>query len=308
MNNLEVTLGKLKLDNPVLASSGCFGHGFEFAEYTDLGEIGAVVLKTVTLEPRKGNPPPRLKEVASGMLSSIGLQNPGFEVYKNKYMPQAQKVLRPNQIIVSIAGNTIEDYKKMRDLVEETYSTSEIAAIEINTACPNVSHGGAAFCSIPSESYNLIKEIVKTAKFPVIVKINTNFDNTCEVGRMVEEAGADILSTVSTPIGMAIDIYKRKPILGNVKGPISGPAIRPIGISKVWDLYKILNIPIIASGGIYAAEDALEYMMAGASAVAVGSAHFTNPTASVEIVKGVKEFVGSNNITNISDLVGVAHK
>jgi len=308
MINLETNLGRLRLENPVICASGCFGYGYELADYTDLHSLGAITLKTITPEPRNGNPPPRVKEISSGILTSIGLQNPGADFFMKNIMPKVKEACKPNQIIVSIAGNTVEDYANLCATISEKYGKGDIAAIEINAACPNVKLGGGAFCSKPDAMRELLSAVMKVTTLPVIAKINTNYDNTVEIAKVIEESGVDAIATTSTPLGMSIDIKKRKPALGNIKGPISGRAIRPIGVGKVWDIYRAVKIPISPSGGIYTTEDALEYIMAGATAVEIGSAHFINPRASLEILEGLKAFMVENGISDISSLVGVAHK
>jgi dihydroorotate dehydrogenase (NAD+) catalytic subunit len=308
MISLKTNLGRLKLENPVMCASGCFGYGYELADYTDLHSLGAISLKTITPEPRNGNPPPRIKEVSSGILTSIGLQNPGADFFMKSIMPRVKEACKPNQIIVSIAGNTVEEYVNLTAVISERYGKGDIAAIEINTACPNVKLGGGAFCSNPAIMGELLSAVLKTTALPVIAKINTNYDNTVEIAKVIEESGVDAISTTSTPVGMSIDIKKRKPVLGNKKGPISGRAVRPIGVGKVWDIYRAVKIPITAGGGIYTAEDALEYIMAGATAVGVGSAHFINPRASMEILEGLKAFLADNGISDISSLIGAAHE
>jgi dihydroorotate dehydrogenase (NAD+) catalytic subunit len=307
MSNLEISIGSMKFANPVFCSSGCFGNAYEIAPHTDIPRIGAVSLKTFTLEPRKGNRPPRIHEVHAGMLSSIGLQNPGLEVYMGSIFPKAQRVCRPDQIFLSLAGNTIEDYEMLTARIAELITTDDIAALEINTACPTVKFGGGSYSKMPDELYKLVLAVMKISPFPVICKINTNYDNTCDAAKAVEAAGAAAIYTTSTPLGMAINTKTRRPVLGNVKGPISGPAVRPIGISKIWDMYNAVRLPIIASGGIACANDALEYMMAGASAVGIGSAHFMDPRASVSIIDGLDTFFAENGITSVNDIIGVAH-
>lgn len=306
--NKEMNLGRIKLANPVLGASGCVAHAFELKPYTDINKIAAFSMKTVTFDERKGNKPPRICEVSNGMMSSIGLQNPGIEYYLKEYMPQIKDACRPDQIIISIGGNDIEDYVATAKRVADTCRVDEIAALEINGACPNVIHGGGVMSASPDAMYKLIKAIKAAVDFPIIAKMNTNFANYCDVAKAIEAAGADVVYLVSTPMGMHIDIKKRKPAIGNIKAPVSGPAILPQAILKTWDIYKVVNIPIIGSGGIYTAEDAIETMMAGASAVGIGSAQFINPNAAVEILDGMVRFCENNHIGSFSELVGCAHK
>lgn len=305
--NKEINLGRIKLNNPVLGASGCVAHAFELKPYTDISKIAAFSMKTVTYDERKGNKPPRICEVSDGMLSSIGLQNPGIEYYLSEYWPQIKSACRPDQIIISIGGNEIEDYVATARRVADVCGVNEIAALEINGACPNVVHGGGVMSASPDAMYRLIKAIKAAVDFPLIAKMNTNFANYCDVAKAIEEAGTDAVYLVSTPMGMHIDLNKRKPAIGNVKAPVSGPAILPQAILKTWDIYKTVNIPIIGSGGIYTAEDAIETMMAGASAVGIGSAQFINPNAAVEILEGMTAYCEKKGIGSFSELTGCAH-
>lgn len=308
MNKLETTLGKIKLSNPVLGASGCVGHGFELEEYTDLSRYGALSMKTVTLEPRNGNRPPRICEVGGGMLSSIGLQNPGMDAYIQSYRDKIKTACRPDQIIISIGGNEVDDYVKCAAKIAENFSINEIAALEINAACPNVAHGGGAMGSSPEKIRSVLAAIRAAVDFPMIAKINTNEGNFCEVAKAAEQEGIDALYIANTPMGMSIDIHSKTPALGNVKGPVSGPAVLPQGVAKTWDLYKAVQIPIIGSGGIYTWEAAIQYILAGASAIGIGSAHFINPNAAVEILDGIKNYMEVNKVTELSELIGAAHR
>lgn len=306
--NKEIMLGKIKLANPVLGASGCVAHGYELKPYTDIGKIGAFSMKTVTYEPRPGNPPPRICETASGMLTSIGLQNPGIEQYRKEYLPEIRKVCRPEQIIISIGGNEIEDYVAVAEKIAEVCRPGEIAAIEVNGACPNVKHGGGVMSAAPETMYQVIQAVKKAVPFPIIGKMNTNFDIYTEVAQAIEAAGAEAVYLVSTPMGMHIDINTGKSGIGNGKAPVSGPAILPQAILKTWEVYRKVKIPIIGSGGIYTAEAAVETMMAGASAVGIGSAQFINPNAAVEILEGLEAYCQSKGIERVSDLIGSAHR
>lgn len=308
MNRLHTQIGKIQLRNPVVCTSGCFGHGYEAADYIDLSKVGAIALKTVTMEPRKGNPTPRIHEVHAGMMSSIGLQNPGIEVYASEIMPKSQEVLDADQIIVSVAGNGADEYLKIVEKMNSLYTCKDIAALEVNTACPNVKCGGGAISkNVPAFS-ELMREIVRMSEIPIIVKIGTDFDAFCESAKAAEAAGVQAISTTNTPVAMAIDIKTGKTATGNLKAPISGPAIKPIGIGKTWDLYKAVNIPIIASGGITNMEDAIEYMMAGATAVGVGCASFVDPDVAEKIVRDMITYVEDNGLNTIHEIIGFAHK
>ncbi len=302
----EVEIGKLKFANPVFGASGCVGHGYEIQDYTDISKVGALSMKTVTYDPRIGNKPPRVCEVPDGMMTSIGLQNPGAEKYIAEYWPQIKAAMRPDQIIISIGGNDIEDYLRTVDLFLETCTADDIAAIEINGACPNVKHGGGVMSASADAMCELIKAVKKHTDIPVIGKMNTNFQNFCDVAKGIEAAGAEAVYLVSTPMGLRIDIRRRRPMIGNVAAPVNGPAIFPQSVLKTWNVYQSVNIPVIASGGIYTAEDAVEMMMAGATAVGIGSAQFINPNAMNEILTGLVDFCDKNSIDTFAELTGSA--
>lgn len=307
MSKLEIRLGGAVFSNPVFGASGCMGFGFEMAPYADIRRLGAVALKTVTPKPKSGNPPPRIIETTAGMLSSIGLQNPGIDAFLSEIWPVARDACRPGQLILSIAGDTSSEYLEMVDKAAEKISPGQIAALEVNAACPNVKHGGAAICHIPSEFKTLMRQIKDRSPFPVIGKINTNSGNFCDAARAIEDAGADAVCLTNTPIGMAIDLRTRKPALGNVKGPLTGPAIRPIGIARTWDVYRSVSIPIIAGGGVYSAKDVLEYLLSGATAVDIGSANFADPAASVKILDHLETYLDEQKISSVKELIGAAH-
>lgn len=308
MDRMLTRLGRLTLSNPVVCASGCFGHGYELKEYTDLTKPGAITLKTVTPEPRAGNPPPRIWEVDCGLHSSIGLQNCGNEAFFSTVMPMVLESCAREKIIVSIGAGSIDGYVELAAYVQELYPNGEIAAIEVNASCPNTKAGAGFICQSPELSHRLIEKVRATTRYPVIAKMNTNSDNYCQVAKAMEEGGADALCTSNTPMGMVIDLKTKKPALGNVKGPICGPAIRPFGVMKTWDIYKEISIPIIAGGGIYTTEHALEYLMAGAAALNVASAHFIDPQASVKIVEGLRAYLDRQGIEHVSELTGIAHR
>lgn len=300
----SVKLGRMEVANPVLGASGCVGHGYEIDSYTELDKIGALSMKTVTYEPRKGNKPPRVCEVPGGMMTSIGLQNPGAKVYIEEHLPKMKAAMRSDQIIISIGGNDLEDYRRTVGLFLEVCRPGEIAAIELNGACPNVKHGGGVMSSSADAMYDLVSMVRKCTDIPVIGKMNTNFQNFCDVAKGIEAAGADAVYLVSTPMGLRIDIKKRKPMIGNVTAPINGSAIFPQSVLKTWNVYNAVKLPIIASGGIYSAEDAIEMMMAGASAVGIGSAQLVNPNAMNEILEGMVAFSNENHVETFAELTG----
>lgn len=308
MNMLETDVGKIHLQNPVLCASGCFGHAFEVAEYTNLSKIGAVTIKTVTLESKKGNPPPRIHEIRSGILSSIGMQNPGIDVYMRDIIPKVQQVLRPDQFFLSIAGGCEEDYIRLAEKVSDTYDRSQIAALEVNTACPNVQCGGGTIAKDAKLLYNILSHIVKYSRLSVVAKISTDFDDFCESAKAAEAAGVQAVYTANTPVGMGINIKTGLPVTGRIKAPLNGPVVKPIGIRKTWDLYHAVKVPIIASGGVCCAEDVIEYMMAGATAVGIGAANFVDPNIAEKIVNDLEQYVVEHNLKSISEIIGLTDK
>ena len=306
MSCLETVLGRAKFRSPVFGASGCTGHGYELAGYTDLSKFGAVSLKTFTPMPRVGNPPPRVAEVPAGGLNSIGLQNPGKDVFFAQTMPQVLQALDRDQIIVSVGGDSVEDYVGLCRAVEERFG-GQIAAVELNAACPNVSHGAGFYSRDPQAAHDLVRAVLQAVSLPVFVKFNTNFPNYLEVAQAIDEAGADALYTTNTPLGMKIDLHTRRPALGNERGPICGPAIRPIGVLRTWELYQQVKLPIVASGGIACWQDALEYILAGAAAVGVGSVQFVQPDVSAAVSDGLEESCRAPGLERLSQLVGAAH-
>lgn len=306
MLSLETHLGRAVFRNPVFGASGCTGHGYELAGYTDLSRFGAVSLKTFTPAPRAGNPPERIAEVPAGVLNSIGLQNPGKDAFFAQTMPRVLAALERDQIVVSVGGDTIEDYVALCRETEARFG-GRIAALELNAACPNVSHGAGFYSRDPQAARELVQAVREAVALPVFLKFNTNFPNYLEVAAAVEAAGADALYTTNTPLGMKIDLHRRRPALGNGRGPICGPAIRPIGVLRTWELYEAVRLPIIASGGIRTWEDAVEYLLAGACAVGVGSAQFVQPDAASDILSGLERYAAAEGLECLTPLVGAAH-
>ena len=306
MLSLETRLGRAVFRNPVFGASGCTGHGYELAGYTDLSRFGAVSLKTFTPAPRAGNPPERIAEVPAGVLNSIGLQNPGKDAFFAQTMPRVLAALERDQIVVSVGGDTIEDYVALCRETEARFG-GRIAALELNAACPNVSHGAGFYSRDPQAARELVQAVREAVVLPVFLKFNTNFPNYLEVAAAVEAAGADALYTTNTPLGMKIDLHRRRPALGTGWGPICGPAIRPIGVLRTWELYEAVRLPIIASGGIRTWEDAVEYLLAGACAVGVGSAQFVQPDAASDILSGLERYAAAEGLECLTPLVGAAH-
>ena len=306
MLSLETRLGRAVFRNPVFGASGCTGHGYELAGYTDLSRFGAVSLKTFTPAPRAGNPPERIAEVPAGVLNSIGLQNPGKDAFFAQTMPRVLAALERDQIVVSVGGDTIEDYVALCRETEARFG-GRIAALELNAACPNVSHGAGFYSRDPQAARELVQAVREAVVLTAFLKFNTNFPNYLEVVAAVEAAGADALYTTNTPLGMKIDLHRRRPALGNGRGPICGPAIRPIGVLRTWELYEAVRLPIIASGGIRTWEDAVEYLLAGACAVGVGSAQFVQPDAASDILSGLERYAAAEGLECLTPLVGAAH-
>lgn len=298
MSNMEVNIAGIKMKNPVMTASGTFGYGKEYGEYIDLNKLGAIVVKGTSSEPWKGNKPPRIVETTAGILNSIGLQNPGVKHFIEDSLPFLSKFNLP--IIVNVVGRTIEEYC---DVVKKLNETS-IDGIELNISCPNVKQGGAVFGTDPKMSYEITSEIRKHCKKPLIVKLSPNVTSITDIAIAVEKAGADAVSLINTFLGMAINIKTRKPKSGNNFGALSGPAIKPIAVRMVYQVANSVKIPIIGMGGIMSGEDAVEFLLAGASAVAVGTANFVNPTATIEIIDGIDKYLDENKIIDIKEIIG----
>ena len=304
MNHVDLTtqLGPLTLKNPVLVSSGTFGTGVEYADFFDLNLLGGLVTKAVTQEPRPGNPPPRIIETPSGILNAIGLENVGLKRFISEKLPFLQTL--NTTVIVNIAGSTVEEY---RTVAETLGAQAGIHALELNISCPNVKKGGQAFGVDAHLAADLVGTVRRVTGLPLIVKLTPNVTDIVAIAQAVADAGADILSLVNTFKGMAIDIRRRRPALGNIVGGLSGPAIRPLALQCVYQVSLHVRRPVIGMGGIANAGHALEFLMAGASAVSVGTANLVNPLAAVEIISGLTEFCGRDNIQSITELVGTAH-
>ncbi|MBM7855143.1 dihydroorotate dehydrogenase (NAD+) catalytic subunit [Desulfohalotomaculum tongense] len=300
--NLAVNIGGVDMQNPVTTASGTFGFGPEYSRYIDINELGAVVVKGTTLHPREGNATPRIVETPSGILNSIGLQNPGVDYVIEHYVPYFKTLRVP--VIVNISGDTVEDYAKVAEKLD---AAGGIAGLEVNISCPNVKKGGMAFGSDPAMAAEVTAAVKSAAKLPVVVKLSPNVTDITAVAEAVAEAGADGLSLINTLLGMAIDINSRRPILGSVMGGLSGPAVKPVAVRAVWQVYKAVQLPIIGMGGISTAEDALEFILAGASAVAVGTANFVNPRATMDIIAGIERYLIDNGVKDVNELVGAAH-
>jgi dihydroorotate dehydrogenase (NAD+) catalytic subunit len=297
--DLSVNIKGLKFQNPVLTSSGTFGYGIEFFKFFDINLLGGITLKAVTLEPRFGNPTPRVAETPSGMLNAIGLANMGIDYFLDKIIPSLKPV--KTNIIANVAGKTYEDYVFVADKLS---NVKEIHAIEVNISCPNVKEGGIAFGQNPKSAEKIIKEIRKVYSGVMIVKLSPNVTDITEIAKVAENEGADAISLINTLKGMAIDINKMKPILSNVSGGLSGPAIKPVALRMVFECASKVKIPIIGMGGIFTHEDAVEFLLAGASLVSVGTANMVNPCASLDVKNGIEKYLKEKGFSSVREIIG----
>lgn len=293
----------LLLENPVMTASGTFGYGTEYSQLFDIQKLGAIVCKGTTLEPREGNPQPRLVETASGVINSIGLQNIGVKALIRDKAPIWAGWRVP--VIVNIAGDTVDEYRK---LAQKLDGIAGISGIEVNISCPNVGAGGAAFGASPESAAEVTKAVKAATSLPIIVKLTPNTGDITGVAKAVAEAGADAISLINSVKGMAIDIVTRRPAIGNITGGLSGAAIKPIALALVYEVAGSVNVPVIGCGGIARAGDALEFIMAGASAVQVGSATFSNPRVSLDVLEGIKRFMEKEGIKKLSEIIGAARR
>ncbi len=296
---LEVKLFGVTFNNPVWTASGTFGFGLEYAPYVDLNKVGAVCVKGLSIEPREGNEPPRIWETPCGMLNAIGLQNPGVRYFIEEIVPRLKAY--KCKVIANIYGSSVEEYVAV---AKELQGVNGVHAIELNISCPNVKKGGLAFGVDPVEAARLTEAVKKNSDKPVIVKLSPNVTDIVEIAKSVESAGADALSAINTLLGMAIDIYKRRPRIKNRFGGLSGPAIKPVALRMVYQVANAVSIPVIGIGGISSWEDAVEFFLAGASAVQVGTANFFNPKAVEEIVEGIERYLREQGYSHVSQIVG----
>ncbi|PIX20885.1 MAG: dihydroorotate dehydrogenase [Deltaproteobacteria bacterium CG_4_8_14_3_um_filter_51_11] len=297
--DLGVEIAGVKLKNPVIAASGTFGYGEEYAGLFDINSLGGLVVKGISLKPRQGNPPPRIVETPCGMLNSIGLANIGLDAFVKEKLPYLSGL--STAVIVNIYGHSIKEYAELAGALK---GLSGISLIEVNISCPNVECGGMAFGTDPDMSARVTDAVVSRADLPVIVKLSPNVTDIRAVARAVEKAGASAVSLINTLTGMAVDLGRRSPVLGNVIGGLSGPAIKPVALYMVYQTAKSIGIPVIGMGGIVNYRDALEFIIAGASAVQIGTANFINPRAAVEVIEGIRQYCETNAIARISDLIG----
>lgn len=301
--SLMVSLGGLVLNNPVLVASGTFGYGEEYAGVVDLNRLGAVVVKGLSLKPRTGYPTPRLYETPSGMLNAIGLENVGVEAFIQEKLPFLRQF--KTRVIANIFGETVEEYQEVANRLD---GIEGVHALEVNISCPNVKKGGLSFGSDPRATFEVLSAVRQTTRLPLIAKLSPNVTDITEFARAAKAAGVDAVSLINTLVGMAIDIEAQHPVLSAVTGGLSGPAIRPIAVRMVWEVARSVDLPIIGMGGIVSAEDAIEFLLAGASAVAVGTANFMNPRASIDVLEGIRAFLIKKGYEDIRQLVGAAWK
>lgn len=300
--NTKVNLCGVELKNPVMTASGTFGSGAEYSEFVDLNKLGAVVTKGVANVPWPGNPTPRVAEVYGGMLNAVGLQNPGIDLFCKRDIPFLKNY--DTKIIVNVCGHSTEEYLAVVDRLAE----EDVDMLEINISCPNVKEGGIAFGQDPKQVEAITREIKKHAKQPIIMKLSPNVTDITEIARAAEAGGADCLSLINTLTGMKIDIHRQRFVLANKTGGMSGPAIHPIAVRMVYQTAQAVSIPIIGMGGIATAEDAVEMILAGATAVSIGTANFVDPRATEKIVAGIEEYMIRYNVQNVTDLIGAVHE
>jgi dihydroorotate dehydrogenase (NAD+) catalytic subunit len=297
--DLKVNIGKIELKNPVMTASGTFGYAREFENLVDLNRLGAIIVKGLSLQPSKGNPPPRIVETPCGMLNAIGLENVGLTAFVEEKLQFLKKLSTP--VFINIYGKDIKEYAELASRIDDI---EEIAGIEVNISCPNVNAGGVAFGIDPDTACKVVKAVRGNTGKPVMVKLTPNVTDITLIARSVEDAGADSISLINTITGMAINIETRRPKLANITGGLSGPAIKPIALRMVWQVVQKVNIPVIGVGGIMTAEDALEFLIAGAVAVQVGTANLINPHATIDIIEGIEAFLIKRNISRITDIIG----
>lgn len=300
---LSVKLGGLELENPVMVASGTWGYGEEYASLVDLNRLGAVVVKGLSIKPRQGYPPPRLCETPSGMLNAIGLENVGVEAFIQEKLPFLRRYR--TRVIVNIFGETLDEY---REVAEKLDKAPGVHALEVNISCPNVKKGGMSFGGGPQEAFEVLSAVKKSTRLPVIAKLSPNVRDIAEIARSARAASVDALSLINTVMGMAIDIDAQRPLLSSGKGGLSGPAIRPIAIRMVWEVAEAVDLPIIGMGGIVGGEDAVEFLLAGASAVAIGTANFMNPVAPLEVLEGIRSYMRRKGLQDIEQIIGAARK
>lgn len=299
MADLSVNIAGMHMKNPVMTASGTFGYGLEYADFINLEDIGGIIVKGTTLKPREGNPYPRMVETASGMLNCVGLQNKGVDYFCENIYPQIKDI--QTNMIVNVSGSCPEDYAECAARINEL---ERIPAIELNISCPNVKQGGMAFGVTPEGAYSVVKAVREAYKKTLIVKLSPNVTSVVDIARSVVDAGADALSLINTLMGMAIDIEKRRPILSIATGGLSGPAVKPVALRMVWQVAKAVQVPVIGLGGIMNADDAIEFLLAGASAIQIGTANFIDPTVTVKVAQGINDYLERHGCKSVSEIIG----
>jgi dihydroorotate dehydrogenase (NAD+) catalytic subunit len=297
--DLKVDIGRLMLNNPVMTASGTFGYAKEFADLIDLNRLGAVIVKGLSLLPSAGNRPQRIVETSCGMLNAIGLENVGLDVFVKEKMPFLRQLSIP--VIVNIYGKNIDEYAEMAARLDKLEG---ISGIEVNISCPNVKAGGIAFGVDPDSAYGVVKFVRKKTNLPMMVKLSPNVTDITVIAMKAEDAGADSISLINTLTGMAVDVNSRQPKLANITGGLSGPAIKPIALRMVWQTAQKVGIPVVGVGGIMTANDAIEFLIAGASAVQIGTANFVNPNTTIEVIKGIESYLEEKGISRVKDIIG----
>ena len=298
--DLSVKLGSLELQNPVLTASGTFGYGEEFADFVDLDRLGGFIVKGTTLAPREGNPYPRMAETPSGMLNAVGLQNKGVDSFIEHIYPRLRGYR--SEVIVNVSGACVDDYA---EVCRRLADLDKIHAVEVNISCPNVKHGGMAFGTTTAGASEVVSAVRKAWPRHLMVKLSPNVTDITEIARAAEASGADSLSLINTMLGMAVDVERRRPMLSTVTGGLSGPAVKPVAVRMVWQTAKAVNIPIVGLGGIRTGDDALEFIMAGATAVQVGTANFLDPATTMRVIDRLNEYCVRHNVSNINSLRGI---
>lgn len=299
MDKLAINIGKLHLKNPVMTASGTFGYGKEYSDFIDLSRIGGIFVKGTTIRERQGNDYPRMAETPSGMLNAVGLQNKGVDYFVSNIYPDIKDF--DTNVIVNVSGSTIEDYV---ECTEKLIGLDKIPAIEVNISCPNVKEGGMAFGTCPDSAAEVTREIRKVWDRTLIVKLSPNVTDITEIAKAVEAEGADAVSLINTLLGMAINIDRRRPVLSTVTGGLSGPCVKPVALRMVWQTYNAVKIPVIGMGGISCWQDAIEFILAGSSAIQIGTHNFVDPTISVKVVEGIKEYLDKYNYNSVNELIG----
>ena len=299
MVQLNTNIGSLELKNPVMTASGTFGYGTEYSDFMDISRLGAIIVKGTTLHHREGNPYPRMAETPSGMLNAVGLQNKGVDYFVDHIYPEVRKIR--TAVIVNVSGSSIDDYVQTASIIN---TLDDIPAIELNISCPNVKQGGMAFGVNPDSAAQVVDAVRKAYDKTLIVKLSPNVTDITEIARAVEDAGADSVSLINTMLGMAIDAERRRPVLSTITGGMSGPAVKPVALRMVWQTARAVKIPVIGLGGICSATDAVEFLLAGASAVQIGTANFIDPSVSAKVIDGIQDYLERHGYSSVQEIIG----